>query len=233
MPGRASLWGERRRKITLWWGSHQTKAPPPALVLLTLQSPWTTQLTCTWVWAANTESTEDSHSLGNILSQSEFWVRLRWSGWLAEPFLFEHLFINMVYGGCSSSGCWGWLSVAVVSCVLHAVVLCWPPHPGLPAGACQPLGLTQNLSLKWNFFSLKFPFSTPSSFSCPSLVCFMLTINFFTHFFFPLTNVFMDDVVTWANICQEPSHLLSCFEAFECLALRNILQKFIFPGSKL
>lgn len=100
--GKHSMWkfqgelafvGQRRRKITLWWGCHQTKAPPPTLVLLMLQSPWTTQLTHTWVWTVNTESTGGFHSLGNILSQSELWVWLKWA-WVAGKaiFVFEHLF---------------------------------------------------------------------------------------------------------------------------------------------
>lgn len=91
---------------------------------------------------------------------------------------------------------------------------------------------------KWNWLKIPLPSSVPCSFSLlllqPQsiyLACFTLTINLFTHFF--LANVFLDDVVTWANICQKPSHVLSPFEPFECLTLRNIMQKFIFPGSKL
>lgn len=70
--------------------------------------------------------------------------------------------LNKVYGGCSSNGCRGWLSVVAVSCVLHGVVPCWPPHPGLrlPAGPCQALGLTQNLSLlKGNWLKIPLLYS--------------------------------------------------------------------------
>lgn len=230
MPGRASLCGQRR-KITLWWGYHQTKAPPPALVLLTLQSPWTTQLTCTWVWAVNTESTEGFHSFGSTLSQSELWVWLRWAGWLEKPFLFEHLF---------KQGLWRvqqqWLlGMAVSGCGQLCSACCGSLLAPSPRAACRGLPASRPdskpfLEMKLLFLEIPLLYPLFTFLSQPGV--FRVDHKFLHPFFFFLVNVFVDDVVTWANICQEPSHLLSCFEAFECLALRNILQKFIFPGSK-